>query len=85
MPEAERTNFSVSNMSEENSNSKRLSKNTGFYTHDSPNLQDIIKFIKNKELSEEDEALLIKKAKNTPHGSLANFRKNYKIHLRNKK
>jgi hypothetical protein len=83
MREAENFNFSLSNLSEENSssNNRRLSKKTGFYTQDSPNLEDIIRFIKNKNLSPEIEASLIAKANKTPHGSLANFRENYKIYI----
>lgn len=84
MREAESAKFSVGVPSEEDSSKRRLSKNTGFYKYDSPNLEDIIAFIKNKNLPPETEELLINKAKKTPHGSLANFRKNYKIYIKKK-
>lgn len=85
MREAESAKFSVGIPGEESgSPNRRLSKSTGFYRHESPNLEDIIKFIKNKNLSPESESFLINKAKKTPHGSLANFRKNYMIYLKNK-
>lgn len=76
MHETEGFNFSVSNLSEDKKNKKTL------YKFENPTLSDIIQFIKNKELSEDLEDKLIKIAKNTPHGSLATFRKNYKLYLR---
>jgi hypothetical protein len=81
MREAESFNFSVNINGEEKSGSKKITDKTGFYRHDSPNLEDIINFIKNKKLTEESEKKMINLAKNTPHGSLPNFRKNFNIYL----
>lgn len=81
MREAESFKFSVSAGKEERSNSKKITDKTGFYKHDSPNLEDIIIFIKNKNLPEELENKMINLAKKTPHGSLFVFRKNFNIYL----
>jgi hypothetical protein len=82
MRETENLNFSLE-LSDDNksSDSKRLSKTSGFLRYDNPNLEDIIEFIKSKGLSDSTEKSLIEAAKKTPHGSLSNFRKNYMIHL----
>jgi hypothetical protein len=81
MREAESFNFSVNIEGEDKSGPKKLSGKTGFYRHDSPNLEDIINFIKNKNLPTEFENKMIVLAKKTPHGSLSNFRKNFNIYL----
>jgi hypothetical protein len=81
MNEAEGFDFSVNNLaSEKLDQTRRRSVNR----LDNPTLGDIIEFIKNKNLSSEFEEKLIKIAKNTPHGSLSTFRKNYKLYLRKK-
>jgi hypothetical protein len=82
MKEAESFKFSLGVQGEDQSGPGRITGKTGFYRYDSPNLEDIIQFLKNKNLTPENEEKLIKLAKNTPHGSLANFRKNYKIYLK---
>ena len=69
MTNAESFKFSVKNLSEESS------KNV-FRKSDYPNLEDIIVFIKNLDVSEDVQERLIKHAKKIPHGSLSNFRKN---------
>lgn len=81
MREAESFNFSVNINGEEKTGPKKLSGKTGFYRHDSPNLEDIINFIKNKNLPEDFENKMIVLAKKTPHGSLSTFRKNFNINL----
>lgn len=82
MTDAENVNFSLEIPSEQSGSSKRkISNQSGFYRYDNPNLEDIIQFIKNKELPIDVEKSLIDLANKTPHGSLANFRNNYKIHL----
>lgn len=80
MNEAEGFDFTVSNLMDDNKKNIKRTVNR----FDNPSLDDIIQFIKNKKLSPEFEEKLIKVAKNTPHGSLSTFRKNYKIYLRNK-
>ena len=73
MTEAESINFSLNIPSEENKNVNRNVKNT--------KLADVINFIKEKKLPTETENKLIKFANKTPHGSLNNFKKNYKKYI----
>ena len=80
MNEAEGFDFSVNNLASENFKQTKRTVNR----FDNPTLNDIIEFIKDKKLSSELEDKLIRIAKNTPHGSLSTFRKNYKLYLRKK-
>lgn len=76
MKETESLRFSVKNLSDQNDSKKVIFKKSDY-----PNLEDIINFIKNLELNSEVQEKLIKHAKKIPHGSLANFRKNYRIYI----
>jgi|LakMenEpi03Aug12_release.lakeMendotaPanAssembly.Ray.scaffolds.fasta_scaffold205933_4 hypothetical protein len=80
MNETQRINFSVNSISPEQKGkpvrkySPPVSLNATF--------QDMVDFIKAKNLPKNKEEKLIKALKNTPHGSYNNFKLNYKKYLK---
>lgn len=77
MKETENLNISLG--SEEKKQNKKSSLKLN-----NPNLNDIIDFIHNIDITDSEKEKLIKAAKKVPHGALKNFRDNYKIYLRRK-
>jgi hypothetical protein len=85
MQEAEGINFKVGAMSKNTGGAeeRRLSTSRG-PKYDNPTLADIMKFIASLSVSEESKKKLISVARKMPNGSLANFRSNYSVYLKNK-
>lgn len=72
MKETENFNLSINNSN--NNKTNFLDKNICY--------DDIVKFIKSKKLASVIEEKLLKIAKKTPHGSLLNFKYNYKRYIK---
>lgn len=72
MRETENFNLSINNNNHKKSNF--LDKNICY--------DDIVEFIKSKKLASVIEEKLLKIAKKTPHGSLLNFKNNYKRYMK---
>lgn len=81
MPDAESFNFKVGTL---NGDAERPKKITSSNKFNNVNLDDILFFINNLNLSDKDKQILIKVAKKTPHGSLSNFKKNYMCYVKNR-
>jgi hypothetical protein len=81
MQEAEGLNFKCGIIGDENK-SKKIKGKSFFGIFNNPSLQDVLNFIQNLNISDEDKIKLNKMAKKTPHGSLSNFAKNYMIYLK---
>lgn len=71
MRETESFNLSINNENKKRSNF--LDKSLCY--------DDVVKFIKSKNLPTHIEEKLLKIAKNTPHGSLPNLKNNYKRYI----
>lgn len=85
MHEAEGVNFKVGMLKQPftGKDVRKISSRQSFgLRYDNPTLDDIIRFVNNLNESEENKKKLINIAKKTPHGSLSNFRHNYRNYIK---
>jgi hypothetical protein len=83
MHDAEGINFKVGPLQKPfvGKDSRRISTSLG-PKYDNPSISDIVIFINGLNLDLGSKEKLIRSAKSIPHGSLANFRSNYKNYLK---
>ena len=83
MNEAEGINFSVGSIGGERKGPRRISSRPSYgLRYDNPCLADMLTFVENLKISEDDKNILRSVLKKKPHGSLSNFRYNYMNYLK---
>jgi len=80
MNDAEGINFKVSVPTDRDGSKGKAPRSTSL-RHNSPNLEDVIRFIDGLPITSGDKKSLKKAAEKVPHGALANFRSNYSNYL----
>jgi hypothetical protein len=84
MHDAEGINFSVGFIKKPDSGKDIRKLPNGRATYENITINDVNRFINNLNISKESKEKLKKIAKKMPHGSLSNFKYNYRNYLKNK-